>query len=211
MIKMSHSPSIFHNVIVRNIYLFLLLAYCIVLGWTGYNILKQRTFYQKPAVFRSTAQRVLNSILSKNWDRLRHDATPNITLLQISRMNTESFSKKQRQDIFPDLIFGEDIEKSSTERATLETLSIAGTKISCNATIQKKQKEWFDKFCEHVISTHTNRPDWIEIGENVTAYDTDLIQGPGIVGKNVSNCHWYIEFTYYKEHWVVNRLIYTTH
>ena len=166
---------------------------------------------QKRESFDKVSGRVLQSLIEKNWDKLRQDAAPDVVLAQYYRLYSSGWSKQKRSDIFPDMIFGPDIEEASTEEAPVEIYSLAATKIHSSKPISKKQREWFKKFCQYVRSTNSNRPDWIVRGEFIEADDTDILHGPAIKGKVLSNEHWYVEFTFYKNCWVVSRLIIQGH
>ena len=161
--------------------------------------------------FDVVSLRVLESLKQANWEKLRKDAAPDILLAQIYSLSSGNWSKQQRLDIFPDLLFGGDVDEISTLSAPIGTYSIAGIQIHNDVLILSKQQECFKKFCHDVNTTNSNRPDWIERSEYIEAYDIDLLKGPAIRGKLVSSDHWYVEFTRYQERWVVSRLIRTAH
>lgn len=203
-----------HIILIAKLMLLLFVISCsISCNSISRNASPQQTSHMEQEKYSQSAvsSRVLVSLKSQNWTSFCRDAAPDIVLEQVYHLSSGNWPRQKRAEIFPDLLFGKDIDAASTIESSVGTYSLAGIKIPNSASISEKQLEWFKRFCRDVNTTYSNRPDWIESGEYLESPDTDLVHGPAIRGKLVSSDHWYVAFTYYKERWVVNQLIRTAH
>lgn len=154
------------------------------------------------------AKRVVRSLILADWNALRKDAAPVVTMAQYTRVYSSEWSPKQLQHLTASDF---ELTKINTPGVGSQINTVVTLTISTKRNIRSFERKLFSTFCRHVRNTLANRPDWLQIGEYITSKEELSLIGPAMQCKMLSNEEWRVEFQYLGHRWVVSRLIMVAH